>query len=92
MNANPLAVIVLAIMWVRFYPGTSYLLIAVLAASAVVQAVMRSRRTMAARRKDAAPDLGAWEQYRRVPDEVIEARRHEQEPEQRAAGMEARGG
>jgi hypothetical protein len=72
MNVNPLAVIVIAVMWINFYPATSYLLIAVLAFAAVVQAVARSHRTVAALRKDTANDLAALEPLRRPPAEIAE--------------------
>jgi hypothetical protein len=70
MSANPLAVIVLAIMWARFYPSTSYLLILVLAAASVVRAVVRSQRAVAALKQQAGHDLGALEQFRQFPDDL----------------------
>jgi hypothetical protein len=72
MNANPLAVIVLAVMWIKFCPGTSYLLMAVLALAAVAQAVVRSRRAVAALSKDRLNELAAWEQFRRPPADLAD--------------------
>jgi hypothetical protein len=79
MNANPLALIVIAVMWVRFSPDTSYLLIAVLGISTAMRAGLRSHRA-SAMKKEPVRDLGVWEQFRHLPGDVIEVPRGPDSP------------